>query len=149
MKALVSSKVTINAATARVFLYLAELKYHQLWNPHLVSISPVTTLKKDIRYDTVSNLLGVKVKGKNVVTKLTNNSELEISNTTGLLNWIAHYNLQTDGNKTLLVCTTAVSSKKEVFAFTAPVLEILAKRELQSDLKALKIAVEKKLPPLS
>jgi hypothetical protein len=40
------------------------------------------------------------------------------------------------------VCATTVSSDNKAFAFAAPVLKALARRELQTDMQALKLAVE-------
>jgi len=145
MKALVTSRITIAAKPAKAFRYLTDLKYHQLWNPHLVSIVPLIKLKLGSQYKNVSVLLGVEVKGTNVVTKFKANKELELSNTAGLLQYVVYYRLQSRGQKTLLSCTTAVSSRSNAFAFAAPILEILARRELQTDLSALKIAVEQRL----
>jgi hypothetical protein len=145
MKTLITSKITIAAAPAKTFRYLADLKCHQLWNPHLISIAPLMSLRLGVEYKTVSILLGVEVKGTNAVTKFKVNEELELSNTTGLLQYVVRYRLQSRGQKTLLNCTTVVSSKSNAFAFAAPILEILARRELQTDLSALKIAVEQRL----
>ncbi len=90
-------------------------------------------------------LLGVKISGKNKVTKFVQGKELELENSTGILQYRVNYRLQASHRKTVLYCTTSVSSSGTAFAFATPVLKLLARRELQSDLQALKIAVEQHL----
>lgn len=146
MKANLVAQVAIAAKPTAIFNYLTDLKYHHLWNPHLLSISPQISLKRGVSYQTTSLLLGVKVSGKNAVTKFTSNRELEIQNNTGALQYQVNYKLLSgEDHKTLVSCTTSIASKSEAFAFASPVLKLLARRELQADLQALKIAVEQHL----
>ena len=84
MKTNVIVKVTINADKSLVFKYLTDLKLHFLWNPHLQKISPQTKLKEGMEYQSRSLMLGVAVKSNNVVSKLIDDKELEITNNTGL-----------------------------------------------------------------
>jgi hypothetical protein len=140
----VVSRVTIDARQRDVFKYLADTSYHFFWNPHLQSLNPKGPLKLGSSYKTSSLFLGVKVSGENHVTKLVANRELQIENNTGTLVYKVNYHLQA-GPPTLLICTTKVTAKGNTFAFTMPILKLLARRELQSDLKALKLAVEQKL----
>ena len=145
MKARLVTQIAINATSADVFRYLSNLKYHYLWNPHLRSISKTTNLEQGMAYQSSSLLLGVRVRGNNVVTKLLPNKELELENKTGALQYKVNYQLRSAKEKTLLTCTTTVFSESNAFAFTTPVLKLLARRELQTDLQALKISVEKQL----
>ena len=145
MIASVIASICIEASPADSFHYLQELRYHLLWNPHLQSISSDQRLVLGKTYSTTSLLLGVKVRGKNIVTNLLKNTEIEFENRTGALHYVVNYKLQPDGEKTLVMCTTTVSSDAKAFGFTKPVLGLLAKRELRADLEALKIAVEQQL----
>jgi hypothetical protein len=145
MRSSVTSRVSINARSEEVFKYLSDSNYHFLWNPHLQSLTPMTKLKKDASYETVSLLLGVKVSAKNLVTKLTANKELQIENTTGSLKYKVNYRLVANSKLTVLICNTEVTADGNSFAFTLPILKLLARHELQSDLKSLKLAVEQKL----
>ena len=147
MKANVVSRITIAASRAETFRYLADLKYLHLWNPHLRSVSPINKIKLGSRYKSLSVVLGVDVRGDNRVTKFIGGKELEIENSTGTLHYLVNYKLLNDRGRTKLVCSTAVSAKGDAFAFVAPVLKLLARRELQSDLQALKIVVEQGLEP--
>jgi hypothetical protein len=97
------------------------------------------------KYQTESRVLGVKVMAKNVVTKFMKSKELEITNTTGLVKYQANFKLRGKSARTILMCTTTVSADSEAFAFAKPVLKLLARRELQSDMQALKVAVEQRL----
>lgn len=145
MKVHTVTKISIRKKRAEVFKYLADLRYHYLWNPHLRRISPLDVVKLGTEYKSVTLLLGVKVRGKNVITKLLPNQEVEIVNNIGTLQYKVSYRLQSKRKETLLVCTTSVYSENGAFAFTAPILKLLARRELQTDLQALKIAVEQQL----
>ena len=140
------SQLVIAATKPEVFTYLSNLSYHHLWNPHLLTITPKSKIKLGTTYRTSSLLLGVRVRGANKVTKFIPDKEVEIQNTTGALKYRVNYCLEagSDG-KTLIACTTSISSTGEAFAFAAPVLKLLARREIQADLQALKIAVEQQL----
>jgi hypothetical protein len=141
-KVRVVAKITINAAPHLVYEYLINLKYHFLWNPHLRTISPIIILKQGSSYKSSSVLLGVKVKGHNKATKLVENKELQIENQTGLIRYSVNYKLRLRQNQTSVVCTTSVNTDYKPLHFAESVMRVLAKRELQSDLQALKIAVE-------
>jgi uncharacterized protein YndB with AHSA1/START domain len=145
MKASVVVKVTIAASREEVFRYFKHLKYHQLWNPHLLRVSPLTTIKTGLVYETTNLLLGVKVKSQNHVLKVVQNEKFEVENTTGLLNYHVNYRLQDKPDGTLVTCATTVTAHGETFAFTRPVLRLLIQRELRSDLQALKLAAEHRL----
>ncbi|MDB5175165.1 MAG: Polyketide cyclase / dehydrase and lipid transport [Candidatus Saccharibacteria bacterium] len=147
MKAKIITKVTISSPSSEVFKYLTDLKYMHLWNPQVKEVSSKKVLELHSTYQTVSQVLGVVIKANNSVTKYSNDQELQIENTTGTVNYVANFKLTpTDNGTTLLICNTTVSSESKAFAFTAPVLKLLARRELQSDLQALKIAVENQIP---
>jgi hypothetical protein len=145
MQARVTTQITIAASPAEVFAYLIDLKRHFLWNPHLHSITPQVLLTPGLTYKSSSLLLGVKVSGLNRVTKLVKERELELENDTGALHYRVNYLLRRRHNTTLLICATRVSGESQAFAFATPVLKLLARRELQADLQALKIAVEQQL----
>jgi hypothetical protein len=145
MKAHVVARVSIDATPPGVFGYLEHLRFHYLWNPSLIKLSPIVALKQGMTYKSTSLLLGIKVQSVNKVSKLVKNRELEVENDSGPLNYRVNYHLETKASKTIVICTTEVSSKSEAFAFAKPVLKLLARRELQTDLQALKIAVENRL----
>jgi len=145
MKASVTTQVTIAAKPGTVFKYLTDLKYHYLWNPQLQSISTTEKLKLGTQYETTSLVLGVKIKACNEVTQLVPNKYLELENNTGTVHYKASFKLSPKGSSTVVICETTVSSQSEAFAFAKPVLKMLARRELQTDMQALKIAVENQL----
>ncbi|CAN5149630.1 hypothetical protein BH09PAT3_BH09PAT3_2370 [soil metagenome] len=142
MKAHVITRITINSSAQDVFLYLTDLKYMHLWNPQVKELPAQKVLKLHSKYKTVSQVLGVKIEAANIVTRYDLNKELQIENETGTVSYIANFKLITHNDTVTLVCDTTVSSDSKAFAFTAPVLKLLARRELQTDLQALKIAVE-------
>ncbi|HSX45503.1 MAG TPA: SRPBCC family protein [Candidatus Saccharimonadia bacterium] len=141
----VVSRISVEAKPRAIFKYLADSSYHFLWNPHLHSLEPANKLKLGSKYKTSSVLLGVRVSGKNAVTGFVADKELQIENVAGTISYIVNYKLHPQGEDTQVVCTTEVTADGNAFAFTKPLLRLLARRELQSDLKALKIAVENKL----
>jgi uncharacterized membrane protein len=142
MKVNVTTKITISASPQSVFAYLSDLNKHYLWNPHLRKISPLGALQDGKEYKTLSTFLGIGVEGKNRVTKFIRNQEIQIENSTGTVQYLVNYRLQEDATKTRLVCQTTVNSSHNSFAFSAPILKLLATRELRSDLQSLKLAVE-------
>jgi carbon monoxide dehydrogenase subunit G len=142
MKADVITRITIKATPAEVFKYLQDLNYHYLWNPQIHSIKPIINLKLDATYETTSQVLGVRINAVNKVTKFQPNREIELANSTGMIKYCANFRLKPSGKNTVLICDTSVSSDSHAFAFAKPVLKMLARRELQTDLQALKIAVE-------
>lgn len=145
MQVRVTTQVTIIAQPTDVFAYLADLKRHFLWNPHLQSVSSSSFLQPGFTYKSSSLLLGIRVSGVNRVVKILPERRLEIENSTGTLRYKVSYELRRRQDKTRVTCTTQVVTDSQAFAFTAPVLKILARRELQADLQALKIAVEQRL----
>ena len=147
MKVRLTTQVTINASPKDVFKYLKDLHYHHLWNPQIRTIEPKIILKPGSVYKTTSVVLGKRLSAENTVIKFKEGQELALENTTGLVHYHAGFHLQSKGGKTLLICDTSVDSDSRAFAFAKPVLEVLARRELQSDLQALKIAVEHELQP--
>jgi hypothetical protein len=140
-----TSRVNIDASPKEVFVYLADPRRHHLWNPHLQSISAKEPFKKGTVYETVSLLLGVRLESTNTVTDYIKDVLLEIRNEKAALRFCVLYELERAGASTIVKCVTEVVSTSQAFAFTRPVLRMLARRELQSDLQALKIAVEQNL----
>jgi len=139
------SRITIAASPKEVFKYMGDSSYHFLWNPHLHALEPAGPLKLGSRYKTSHVLLGIRTSSRNQVTVFVQDQELQIENHTGILTYVVNYKLQRAGKGTTVVCTTEVTTKGSGFAFSKPILKVLAQRELQSDLKSLKIAVEHKL----
>jgi len=145
MNARIVTQITVNSSPERVFKYLTDMKYHYLWNPQLQRLTPVTVLKAGLQYEAESLVLGVRIKANNTVTNFVKNRELEIDNQTGMVHYSANFKLSRRKESTLLICNTTVSTTSKAFAFAKPVMERLARRELQTDLQALKIAVEQGL----
>jgi hypothetical protein len=145
MQVSVVTRVTIDAKQETVFCYLSQLKYHYLWNPHMRKISPIIELKRGQTYEVETVILGVLIKNINKVAKFNKNKEIEIVNNTGQIRYSVNYRLQTVEGKTQVRCTTVVTAVSNYFAFARPVLRSIAQRELQTDMKALKLAVEHQL----
>lgn len=145
MKTFVVTQITIASHPSKVFDYLMDLKYHHLWNPQLQSITPIKKLSLGEEYETSSMVLGIKIRAKNVVSKFVSMQELEIQNNTGLVKYRASFKVRPSGNESVVICKTIVSADGEAFAFAKPILKVLARRELQTDMQALKIAVENQL----
>lgn len=145
MKALITSEVTIDAKPNEVFAYLEDLKFHHSWNPPIQKIEPIIKLELGAKYQSSSMFLGKRLTTDNVVTVFVEGQEIQIENTTGLVEFSANYRVSASGNKTIVNSRIAVASKSKAFAFTTPVLKALAQRELNTDLQALKVAVEQKL----
>ncbi len=145
MKASIVTRITIDSSPAEVFDYLTNYKYYRLWNPQIIETSRFTKLTLHSTYATTSQVLGVTIKSQNIVTKFRSNTFIRIENNTGLVHYVADFSLVTQASKTVVTCSTTVSSKSKAFAFTAPVMKRLAQRELQTDMQALKLACENKL----
>jgi len=146
-KARVVTKVQIAAKPAEVFVYLEDLQYHHLWNPHLSKITPIMQLTTGNAYRTTSLVLGVKVRSKIEVKVVEPPKQLQLENKSGPLQYCLTYKLKSNEGGTLLQCTTLVSTESRAFAFAKPLLTELARRELHTDLAALKNAVEHQLAP--
>ncbi len=145
MNARVKTQIVIDADAATTFRYLSHTKYHHLWNASLQSIQPLTELTLGDSYLSVSLLLGVRTKSKNHVKKFVQDKEIEFENKTGMLQYRANYVLVATNKTTKVVCSIIVSAESKAFAFARPMLEHLARRELNTDLQALKKAVEEGL----
>lgn len=152
MKAKVVTRVSIGATADEVFKYLTDLKYMHLWNPQLKAASSQKVLRLNSTYQTVSIVLGITIEALNMVTEYVPGKLLQVENTTGNIHYLVNFRLTRKNRATtMLTCTTTVWSESLAFAFSTPVLKLLARRELQTDLQALKIAVENQLSarPLS
>jgi len=145
MQATIKTQISIKAPPADVFEYLSILKYHPYWNPQVQSFSSTAALKLGSKYQTDSQVLGVKISSENEVTRFVSPKEIEITNGTGMVKYRANFQLRPKDGGTFLTLTTTVSTTSKAFAFAKPVLTSLARRELQSDLQALKLAAEHNL----
>jgi hypothetical protein len=146
MKARIKTIITIEASAQAVFRYLSNPALHYIWNPHLQKVTPDTKLHHGASYESVNVVLGVRTKAQNIVTVFDENKELEIQNHTGMLEYRINYRLdEAAKHRTKLICTTVVAAKGKAFYFAKPMMEQLARRELRTDLAALKVAVEQQL----
>jgi hypothetical protein len=140
------SKVQINASNVAVFKFLKDLKYHYLWNPHLRDIDQVSPITLGLEYETKSVLFGIIVNGHNTVTKFVLDQELQIENNTGTILYLVNYSVKSLSKKrSQVICTTEVTTTGIAMKFTGTILKAMVRRELQSDLQALKLAVEQDL----
>lgn len=142
MQATIVSRIRIAADQGSVFEYLSNLKLHTLWNPHLRRVSSSRKLRLGSTYKTDSMVLNIKLPAINKVTKFDNPSEIEFTNKTGTFHWRVNYRTTPKNGELLVVCTTTVSTDSKAYVFTIPILKRLARYELQSDMRALKVAVE-------
>ncbi|HVW23571.1 MAG TPA: SRPBCC family protein [Candidatus Saccharimonadales bacterium] len=145
MKATVATRLSIAATREEVFKYLTDLRYHYLWNPQVRKISTTEKVKLGSHFTTESQILGVKIRAKNVVTELDPPVKFSLENKLGTVRYLAKFRLKSDGNKTLVRLATTVEADNSIGFFTVPVLKQLALRELKTDLHALKVAVENQL----
>lgn len=142
MKARLKTRITIHAEAAAIFKYLGDTSYHRLWNPRVQRIIPEGALTEGAAYTTHSRVLGTRIKAQNVVTKYVVDEELEVQNKTGMVQYSVNYRLEPLKTGTRVICTTMVSSEGKAFAFAKPMLEHLARRELNADLRELKKIIE-------
>lgn len=146
MKARIKTTITIDASSEAVFRYLADTKLHYIWNPHLQKISPEIKLHAGAIYETMNVVLGVRIGARNIVNTFFENQQLEIQNQTGMLEYRVNYQLvSVASSQTKVICTTVVAASGKAFYFAKPMMEQLARRELRTDLAALKAAVEQQL----
>jgi hypothetical protein len=145
MKARINTRITIEAKKSQVFKYLADPKFHYLWNPQLKSISTYDYLQEGSKYKAKSLVMGIEIQSFNVITEFTDNQEIEFVNKSGILHYCVNFQLKQSSSKVLVKCVSTIETTSKVFAFTTPVLKKLAHRELQSDLKMLKLAAESSL----
>jgi uncharacterized protein YndB with AHSA1/START domain len=145
MRIELTTRVSIEASAREVFRYLRDPKLHHLWNPHLQSITTDKLLQEGTEYETTSTFMGVSVSGTSVVTELLPNKRIQICSSGAALDSCVCFNVEKVGTMTMVRCVTEVTLTSKAFNFTQPVLRMLAKHEMQSDLHSLKIAVEQKL----
>jgi len=145
MKARLKTKITIAADAANIFKYLSHTKYQPLWNMQMKSATPLVQLHEGSVYKVQLQVLGVRTKAENHITKYVQDKELEIQNMTGMIQYSSNFRLEPQAKGTRVICTISVSSQSKAFAFAKPMMEHLARRELNIDLKALKKVVEQAL----
>jgi hypothetical protein len=127
-------------------MYLSHLKYVQLWNPQVRSVSSRKQLKLGSTYETESSFLGMTIRASNHVTAFISDQEFQVENATGTIQYVVHFKISNkDQDSVILTSSTTVSSESKAFVFTKPILKSLVRRELQTDLQSLKLAVEHKL----
>ena len=103
-------------------------------------------LKLGSVYESESFILGVTIKGSNLVAKFVLDKELEPENQLGAIRYRINFRLRHScANKTKVTCSTTLFHESKVFTYTLPLLKRLAQRELQTNMQALKIAVEGQL----
>lgn len=147
MKARVTTKVIIDAPAEQIFRYLTDTHYHKLWNPSMTKVVPLFELTQGATYRTQSHLFGMRLGGKVGVAKLLPNKELELVSITGMVQYRANFRLSKKGAATQVTCAITVGSDSKAFAFARPMMKILAEREVNGDLVALKTAVEQDQQP--
>lgn len=143
--ATVSARTSINikAKPTDVFEYIKNLKYYYYWNPSLRMLSHEGELEEGMTYESESVVLrDIVIKSQNVVTKLVPNKEIDVTNNMGTVKYDSSITLTDRSHATLVVCRIDVLTESRAFGLTLPVLKQLAQRELQTDLQALKFAVE-------
>lgn len=145
VRASIATSTVVAASPSEVFKYLTNRKYHYLWNPQIYSISPMGPLKLGSKYETESLVLGVSIKSSNIVTKFVPPKEFELENKLGIVQYRTNFRLNLKADKTVVVCSTTLFTEHKAFAFSVPIFKRLAKRELQTDMQALKIAVKSQL----
>jgi uncharacterized protein YndB with AHSA1/START domain len=145
MKVELTTRISITAQPHEVFKYLKDLRLHYLWNPQLQTITPLIELSHGQQYHATRMVLGQPLKVESTVKEFKPGKKLSLAITAGLVNSKVSWTLSPHKNGTLVICKTVVYNESPAFAFTKPVLRLLARRELQSDLQALKIAVENHL----
>ena len=140
------SRISIKASPEEVFKYICTLKYHYLWNPALRTLSTEDKLSQGMSYSTESVYLGdIKVITRNKVTKLVPNQQIVLKNEFGVIQFETYFTLHREGDRTIVSSTVDMLTTPKSFGLTLPVLKRLANKELQSDLKFLKAAVETNL----
>ena len=145
MQAVVTTTITITKPPETVFEYLADLKYHYLWNPQIISIAPMKRLELGAQYTTKSRVMGTTVEAMNTITSFKPSKELAMENSFGAIQYKAAFRLRPQDSETLVRLSIRLSTDKKIYMFSGPVLKQLALRELRTDLEALKIAVENDL----
>jgi hypothetical protein len=110
-------------------------------------VKPPVQLHDGSAYLTQSLMLGVRIKAENHITRYVQDKELEIQNSTGMVQYRANFKLQGRSKETVITCTIVVATTGKAFVFAKPIMEHLARRELNTDLNALKVAVEDRLEP--
>ena len=138
MQTTVVTRVRIGAKPEAVFEYLSNLKYHYLWNPQIYKISPLRRLKLGSVYNTESIVLGMTIQARNEVTSLTPQKELAIENNIGMVRYSAKFRLNPDKNSTKVTCSITVSASSKAAIFSLPILNRLARHELQTDMSSSK-----------
>lgn len=145
MKVYIVNQILIEAKRSEIFQYLANPNYHFLWNPTLKRISTYDNLQKGSTYKATNHVMGIELITTNVITKFKKNEEVEIVNKSGIIQYRLNFKLLKKGAKVLLINSSELSTISKLFAFSVPVFHLLAKRQLQTQLNALKIAVEHSL----
>jgi len=140
------SKITIQASPGEVYKYLSNLKYYYLWNASLRYLSYEGPLKKGVSFDSENIILNKNViKGHNIVTAIEPNKKIETENKLGMIKYKQMFELKEQAKGTQVINRIDVLTPAQAFGLTTPVLKILAKRELRTDLQTLKIVVENKI----
>lgn len=142
----VRTRINIKAPPNDVFKYISETKYFYIWNPALRDITGAKKLGLGKAYDTTSVVLkDLEIKSHNIVVEFQPGKSLGLQNQMGTVKYASVFNLTDKGSHTLLTLKLDIVTESQIFGLTMPVLKRLANRELQTDMQALKIAVEDKI----
>jgi len=140
------NNIVIKAPASEVFKYLADLHYHYLWNPNLRDIVNPRILSLGDTYQTKTIIFNKNViESSNVIYQFKTNKIIAMENKLGLVKYKCIFTLNEDKGTTKVTTRIDIITETKLFGLTATVLKRLANNELQSDLAALKIAVENKL----
>jgi uncharacterized protein YndB with AHSA1/START domain len=138
MRVVIEVSEVVKADAGRVFELLTDLESHMRWVSGLTYLSARGKIRPGMRYESVNVAMGNSMAGRHEVRQVIERQLVEIESVTGPLASTIQYSVNAINGLTQVQCTFWVTSDHPVFGLATPVLEMLARSRLESDIKNLK-----------
>jgi len=137
-------EITINASPERVFPYLTDPQLLPKWLSGLVESKPITEGGLRVGAKSIETIAenGQSFTMESEITRYEPNREMQVRLTSDMLEVLADYELQPEGNGTKLRYTATMNYKGFITRVMAPLLSGSIRNKLEGDMSRLKQLVE-------
>jgi uncharacterized membrane protein len=138
----VADNIEINAPVDQVFNYVADPNHSPEWIPGMVEVSNIKGTGKDVTYDWVYKMVGIKFKGTSKRTRFQKNEGFDLQSSGAIKsNW--KYSFEDKGSKTRLSVAIEYEVPSKVGAkIAAKMLQRQHQHELEQGLQIVKDLIE-------
>jgi uncharacterized membrane protein len=127
----------------KVYEALCDLSRYPEWNSGMKSISHQGPMKRGLKYETVSDVLGKENHSFVEVAELIPDEAIVLESQAGLVSFRAAFELTAaDANSCSVICTLRFNFSKLIFNLAQTMVESIAENRIRGDLEKLRALLE-------